>query len=266
MQENKHELTKGVEVDLQKLLLAYLRQWWLIALCGLVAGSMALLYTMNFVTPQYRTSVSIIVNNRSAEMTVEETTSASLAASMRLVNTYINVISSDTVLSRVVERAKLEYSVEEIRGMMSTEQMDDTEMFRVYVTHPDPEIAVQVANAIAREALDGIEEFVEGSSALVVDYAKVPQGRYSPSYSKSGIVGGCVGGIIALVYVTLRYLLDVRLKTSEDLDAVFDIPVLGQIPVFVSAETKSKSGYGYYARKSGYGYETQKSEGKEESK
>lgn len=267
MRENVNETKTGMEVDLQKLLGAYLRKWWLIVLSALVVGGIFLYYTINYVSPEYRAGVTIIVNNRTSDKIVEEITGSNLAAAQRLVDTYVNIISSETVLTRVVESANLEYSVEEVRSMMTTQQIGETEMFQVFATHTDPEIAAQVVNAIATEALESIEEFVEGSSAKVVDYARVPTERYYPSYSKSGILGAVIGGVVAVLYVTIRYLLDVRLKTSEDLESIFELPVLGQIPVFVSSEAKGKSGYGYYVRKTGYGYEASRpkdTEGKEQ--
>ena len=51
-----------------------------------------------------------------------------------------------------------------------------------------------------------------------------------------------VGGAVAALYVTLRFLLDVRVKDEEDLLSMFDLPVLAQIPVF-TANNKNRSRY-----------------------
>ena len=65
------------------------------------------------------------------------------------------------------------------------------------------------------------------------------------------MLGGVVGVVLAVLYLTLRYLLDVRIKDSEDLEMLFDIPVLGQIPTFSGGEMKNG-----YEKKNGYGYES----------
>lgn len=253
MNETMNGIKDGVEIDLQKLLLAYLRKWWLIVACGLLGGLIMLYYTAFHVTPLYRTSVTVYVNNTRSGEVVEYVSGSNLTASKLLVNTYVNIIGSDTVLEKVVEDGNLPYSVDQIRGMMSTSQVDDTEIFKVYITHPDPQVAAQVANVIADVAPSEIENIVEGSSTKIIDYAKVPTGRYSPSYTKNTMLGGIVGGVLAVLYVTLHYLLDVRIKDTEDVEMIFDIPVLGQIPVFNAGEVKS--GYGY-EKKNGYGYST----------
>jgi len=232
-----------MEIDLQKLLLAYLRKWYVILICGVLAAGLTLLYTVYYVTPTYRTSVMIYVNNTRSDQQVETVSGSNLSAAARLVSTYVNIIKSDSVLTKVAEASEFKYSPETMRKLMTTEQVDDTEIFKVYITHPDPKRAAELANAIADVAPGEIEEIVEGSSTKIIDYAKVPTSHYSPNYERNTVLGGIVGVVVALVYITLRYLLDVRLKTSEDLELLFEAPVLGQIPTFGIQENKRSYGY-----------------------
>lgn len=141
-----------LEIDLWKLLLLYLRRWRLILLCALAAAAISLIYTANFITPLYRANVTIYVNNIKANQQVDYISAANLATSQQLVNTYVNIIRSDTVLEKVVKNARLDYSAAEIRGMMTTAQVDETELFSVYISHPDPEMAAKIANAVATVA------------------------------------------------------------------------------------------------------------------
>lgn len=247
MREQTNPIKDGVEIDLQKLLLAYLRRWWVIALCGLIAALGTWYVTANHITPMYRASVTIYVNNARGDQNVEYMSSSNLSASKQLVNTYVNIIDSDTVLGKVVEEADLPYSSTNIRTMMTAEQVDDTEIFRVYITHEDPKVAALVANAIADVAPGEIEDIIEGSSTKIIDYAKVPTARYSPSYRKNTVLGGVIGVVVAVLYITLVYLLDVRIKDSEDLEMLVDGPILGQIPDFGTSDVKKK-GYGYASR------------------
>lgn len=233
MNESKINESRDVlEIDLWKLLLLYLRRWRLIVLCGLAAAVVALVYTANFITPLYRASVTVYVNSVKANQQVDYISASNLATSQQLVNTYVNIIRSDTVLEKVVENAGLGYTAADIRGMMTAAQVDETELFTVYISHPDPEMAAKIANAVANVAPGEIEGFVEGSSTKIIDYAKVPTSRYTPSYRKNTLLGGIVGVFLALLYVTLLYLLDVRIKSEEDLTQLFDLPMLGQIPAF----------------------------------
>ena len=58
-----------------------------------------------------------------------------------------------------------------------------------------------------------------------------------------------IGLVIALGYLTLAFLLDVRIKDEEELAEISKYPILGQIPDFALMNAHSgKHGYGY-----GYG-------------
>ena len=59
MREKMTEKDDVMEIDLMKLLMAYLQKWWLILACGLAGACIALVFTMNFITPIYRASVSV---------------------------------------------------------------------------------------------------------------------------------------------------------------------------------------------------------------
>ena len=63
MNEIINEKEPGVELNFQELLVAYLRRWKLIAVCVILAASITLGLTLFFVTPTYRTSIKVYVNN-----------------------------------------------------------------------------------------------------------------------------------------------------------------------------------------------------------
>ena len=238
-----NENRDALEIDLQKLLLAYLNKWWLIVVCTVAAALAALYITINFITPMYKADVRIYVNNSRSDQYVEYITNANLATAQRLVNTYINIIESDTVLEKVSEASGLNVTANQIRRMMSASQVDDTELFDVVITHENPKVAAHLANSIAEVAPEMISGFVEGSSTKIIDYAKVPVAPSSPNKSRNCVLGGLLGCVAALLYLTLRFLMDVRIKDEEDLSMLFDAPVLAQIPAFVPSGSKRSSGY-----------------------
>ena len=249
MRERTSVAKEDIEIDLQKLLGVYLKKWWLITLCCVLAAVVALGVTKRYITPMYRANVMIYVNNTRSGQQVDQISGSNLSASQQLVNTYVNIIKSDTVLSEVIERAELDCSSDDIRDMMTTSQVDDTEIFEVHITHESPEMAAHIANVVANVAPKEIEGFVEGSSTKIIDYANVPDERHSPSYTKNTILGGIIGGIVAVVCITLQFLMDVRIKDQDDLAQLFDYPILGQVPAFdqVSGAKTAYGQYGYEA-------------------
>ena len=240
MREPAPEARGGlVRIDFIELLLVYLRKWWLIVLCALVAGGLALLYTKTQVEPVYQAGVSVYVNNARNNEQSDYVSGTDLSTSKMLVNTYVNIISSDTVLGKVIEAAQLDYTPDQLRSILSARQVGDTEIFKVYINHTDPQECARIANAVANIAPGEIELFVEGSSCKIIDYATVPTTPIGPNYSRNAALGALLGCVAVLAFLTLRHTMDTRIKTEADLEFLGSIPVLGQIPSF-SQPTKGR--------------------------
>lgn len=225
---------KTGDLDLRVLLFALMRKLWLIVLCAVILGAAAYGYTEYFVTPMYRASVSIYVNNNKVNM---EGTSATLTVSdlntaQRLVSTYVTILKSDRVLDKVAQELDVELSASQIRGMISAESVDETEVFEVQISNADPVLAAQIANAIAAVAPDEIAEIVTGSATKIIDYARVPAAPYSPSITRNIVLGMAIGVILAVLIVILEVLMDVRVRDEADIVRISDAPILGRIPDF----------------------------------
>ena len=177
------------EIDLKQVLLSIWKRAWFVVLISMFLGAAAFFTTRYCVTPLYTASVKMYVNN-STEID-EDITSSDLTASQSLVGTYIVILRSDVVLDRVAELTDLPYSAEQIKGMISAEAINNTEVFFVAVTNPDPKISTEIANAIAEVAVAKIGEIVSGSSVKIVEYAKVPTETSYPDFfvnTMSGVI------------------------------------------------------------------------------
>jgi len=138
------------------------------------------------------------------------------------------------VLDKVIAEGKLDMTTAQLRGLMDAKSVDETEMFRVSISHADPNTAANIANAIAAVAPTEIQNIMIGSATKVIDYAKVPQAPSSPSMTRNTILGGMIGFLLAVAVVVAQQLLDRRIKTEEDLTRIANVPVLGVIPDFHS--------------------------------
>lgn len=225
-------------INVQDVFKALLKRAWIIILCAVLVGSAVLVYTVNFVTPMYQANVTLYVNNNSAESS--KVISSDLAVALQLVNTYVNIIQSDTVLEKVIDESGFNLTAKDIRNMLSAESVDETEMFRVMITSPDPQMSADIANAIANVAPAEISKIIEGSSAKVIDYAKVPTGRSSPNYVTNTLVGALAGMLMAGAVIVLQVCMDMRVTNEEDLLNICAVPVLGAIPDFVQVSGDEK--------------------------
>lgn len=215
-------------VDLGKIFRLVIKNIWVIALCAILVSGIALGYVAAFVTPTYQAEISMYINNSSNKNGVVNASDLSVA--LKLVTTYVNIVKSDSVLDQVIDELGLDLSAAAVRGMLTAEAVDETEMFRVQITHKDPVMAAEIANTIGKIAPKKITEIIDGSSAKIVDMAKVPEKRSSPNYVRTMIVGFFLGAVLSAVFVVTRDFMDVRIKGEEDLAEISDAPVLGIIP------------------------------------
>ena len=215
-------------IDLGKIFRLIIRNIWAIALCAILVSGISLGYVAAFVTPTYKAEISMYINNSSNKNGVVNASDLSVA--LKLVTTYVNIVKSDSVLDQVIEELDLDMSAAAVRSMLTAEAVDETEMFRVQITHKDPEMAAKIANTIGQIAPKKITEIIDGSSAKIVDMAKVPVTRSSPNYVNTMIIGLFLGAVLSAVIIVIRDFMDVRIKGEEDLAEISNAPVLGIIP------------------------------------
>ena len=107
-----------------------------------------------------------------------------------LVQSYILILKSHTVLEKVLEEAGFDYGTETLMKMITTSVVENTAVFYVYAYDSDPYRAAELANAIGRVAPKEIGRIVKSGGIEVIDYATLPQSPYSAtSLVKYALVG-----------------------------------------------------------------------------
>lgn len=236
-----------VEIDLVRLLFTCLRRWYIFAICGVLATVVAIAFSLFYLTPLYESSISLYVNNRMDRTDSEYVTTSDMSASRGLVSTYITICTSDRVMGAVAKALDNQYSASYLKSVVDAKQSGQTELFTVTVTTTDPERSSLIANTMADVFPNVLSEIVEGSSAKVIDYGKVPNGRSFPSHTKNAIIGLLIGVVLAAIIVFIEFITDVRVMDEEDLSNISDYPMLGQIPDFslIGKRRLRSSKYGY---------------------
>jgi capsular polysaccharide biosynthesis protein len=216
------------EIDLKELFGIIWQNIIKIILATLVCAAMAFLITYFWVTPMYTASVSMYVTNNENRSDTA-ITNGDLTASQGLVDTYIVVLESDTLLSKTAEALPYSYSTEELRRMISAEAINNTEAFRINVENADPTVAQTIANAVAKVTPDEIKRVVKAGSVEVIDYAKLPVKADWP-VARNTAIGALVGLFAAILVAVVSAMLDSVIRTEEDLPDELGVPIIGVIP------------------------------------
>ena len=251
MEEKIAKNNDEIEIDLQRLIGALLSKAWLIGIVAVVCAVVTFVFTLFFVTPQYKSSAMFYVNNNSLSLGEASLsiTSADISASRGLVKSYIVILNTRESLNDVIDYAGVDRTYGELKTMISAAAVDSTEIFEVVVTSPDPQEAEKIADAIAYILPKRISSIIEGTSAKVVDSAVVAARPSSPDYTKNTLIGFLVGLVVMAALILLRELVDITVRTEEDISQSCKYPVLAAVP---DMEAQTKGG-GYY-----YGYGSKK--------
>ncbi len=237
-----------------------LKRLWLIITLALVGGIISFAYSQYVLPKQYTAKVALYVYNEKdgsgaqAAMNVND-----LNLSARLVETYMVILKSDTVLDLVsskISRLGINYKSNELRAMISSNVVEETEVFEVAVSCGNPEHAKIIADAIEQVAPDEIIRVVRAGAVETVDKASLPTKPSSPNTSQNTIIGILVGLVLACGMAFVFELMNTSVKSKDELTEQYKLPVIAVIPNLYG-EGSSHGRYGYggrRGRKHGYGY------------
>lgn len=242
-----------IEIDLGRVFHAIANRLWIAILVAVLTAAAVFGATYFLVTPQYTASAMFYVNNSSLSLgeTSLSISSGSLSASRSLVDSYIVILNTKETLTDVIDYAGVKRSVGSLSGMISAEAVNETEFFRVSVTSSDPNEAERIANAIGYVLPKRIGVIIDGTSARVAEAASVPRSPVSPNYTKNTILGFILGFALTVVVVTLMEVLDITIRTEDDLSQVCRHPILARVPDMDAPSKGDSAYYGYGASRSG---------------
>ena len=137
----------SLEIDVLYLLKKIWHKKVLIIFSTVLFGLLALIVSVFILKPTFTSSTRIYVVSQSAENNI---TSQDLQAGTYLVNDYKEIITSDSVLSEVINREGLTLSTGALRKMLVVTIPSDTRIITISVNNVQPQSAQQLATASAR--------------------------------------------------------------------------------------------------------------------
>jgi len=240
-----------IQIDLMKIAQGLIKRFWIILISMILCGALMFSIATFYITPMYESSVLMYVNNSSFAVgsTSFSISSSEISAAKSLVDTYMVILKTRLTINDVIRLGGLDYSYEDLCRMIEAGSVNETEVFSVTVTSPDPHEAEHIANTIARVLPDKIASVVEGSSVRIVDYAVVPSEKVSPSIRKYTLVGLLAGLLMSCLVIAVMEITDERIRSEEYLLENFkDIPLLAVIPDMLDDRQR---GQYYYAKPAG---------------
>ena len=153
--------------------------------------------------------------------------SSDLSASQMLTNDVAQLLKSDRVMSDAAEELGLP-NLNAYDITVSSEST--TRVITLSVTGADARGAANVANALAKNVSQVAREVMNVQSVNVIDEAPVPQAPSGPNRPLYIAVAFMAGLFLAVAIVVVLDLVDTRVRTSERVEELLGVPVIGRIP------------------------------------
>lgn len=226
------------EIDLVELFAWYLTKWPVI-LIGLLAGAViAGGITFFMITPKYTATAKLYMVSSSNDSVVDLT---DLNIGTSLSSDYAELLKVRPILEQIIEEKNLDYTYEQLSGMIQLSAINDTRILVIKVVSTSPKEAKTIANALAVKAESEIPRLMDTSKPNIAELAIVPKTKSSPSLTKNTLIGGLLGMLFIVGIYTVMYLMSDTLNSAEDVEKMLGIMPLTVIPEGNIDETVSKA-------------------------
>lgn len=199
----------------------------LIALCTWLGLLIFFIFTKAVISPTYSASVQMYVNTKDTAASYELN---DLYYAQKVVATYINFLKTKVFYDRVLEECKLNYTAAELKSMTDIHALNNTEIFQISVTSPSAEDSYLLVTAMQKLAPEHIRGIKASAEINVVDPVDYPAGPSGPNTLYNTAIGGLLGLILSLTIAFLWEIIDVNVKSQEELKRKYYKPILGVIP------------------------------------
>ena len=168
-------------------------------------------------------------------LTVTGISAAGLEASQRMVDEFIQIVRSESVLVSVqdmLHRQNYDMTIAEIRNALKMSSQNETALLQITATTDNPNLSKALCDAVQECAPGKVNEVMLGIGTITkVDVASVGT-KQAPKTVRNGVLGAVVAAILAYAVFLVNYLLDNTIKDERDFKNRFDVNVLGVVPSF----------------------------------
>ena len=196
------------------------------------------IYTVGFVTPMYTSSTTLVLANTASD----KITTSDITLNSNLVATYSELAKSKKVVTKVISNLGIDVDVEKVRKNITVTSRKNTEVIEISVTNEYATNSAKIANEIAKVFSEEVADIYNINNIHVVDKAEVDDIPSNVNHLKDIIMFIFIGLVAAILYVIILNMLDTTIKTAEEVEKQFKIPVLVSIPLYSFDVEKARGG------------------------
>ena len=210
---------------------------WVLILGTTLLGVAAAAAFSYLATPAYEAESRAYVSVRTETQASGDLLQGSNFAQQNM-TTFAELATTESVLSPVIEELELDRTEAELAEEVIVTAPADSTLLNITVRDEDPELAAEIANEVGAQLKTLVEEELESRDGEedespvqinTVQSASAPSDPVTPRIAVNILLGLLLGFVVGVGIAVLRHVLDTRIRSLEDIEAITDAPILGRI-------------------------------------
>jgi capsular polysaccharide biosynthesis protein len=227
-------------MQLQEYGRVFWKRGWIILLLAVIAAGSAYLFS-KIQTPIYKSTVTLSAEpSRPADWGQSQ-------AIKNLLRLYVEQMQSPTLTQPVIDKLQLDVSPDKFNSQVNFSADESTLKISIEARHARPEVAAKMAQTLAETFVSFRNQAnlqIDQRDRILVSIlrnATSPE-IFSPKTLINVAAGAILGALIGvLIVLALEWLDSDILRTSDDVERVIGVTVLGAIPTLGEKTSESKS-------------------------
>lgn len=220
------------EIDLKELLAMIISKWYIIVILFVLSTSVTYIVTDRFMEPIYEAKTSLFIGKEKNSIGGIGVSLSELQTFNKLIVDYREIAKTRLVIDKVIDKHDLNIDRKTFRESLQVNSIKDSRLFTVSFQHTNPQLAADIANAVADELLLKATEIIEVQNITIIDTALVPTAPIKPSKLQNTAIAGVLGIMIAIFIIFLLEFFNNTIKTEEDIEKKLGLTTIGLIPLF----------------------------------
>lgn len=229
------------EINLSEEFKRFWNKKWQIILIVIIFILLGVIYTFGVTKPIYNSEVTLSLTAND-ENTASSTTN-DITINTKMAATYTELIKTKNVLTSIIQKSGIDISEDKLKSEINLSAIEDTALVKISVKDSSAQNAKQIVLAAAEVFKENVTQMYNIKNVQVIDEPETPTSPYNINHKKDIALSAVVGLVVAFIYVIIETsFFDTTIKTIDDIEKEFKMPVLASIPKYENKLQKIRGG------------------------
>ncbi|EGW38464.1 polysaccharide biosynthesis tyrosine autokinase [Desulfosporosinus sp. OT] len=206
------------------------RRWAIILILPIITATASGILGYYFKEkPIYLASTTLVMGKPVETSTNNQDVNAILA-SPQMAKIFEPIVKSWNVEEKVINHLNLPLSVTQLDSKVTVNSEEGSDLIEISVRDPDAKVAADIANALAEKFSEVVVKIKKVNTVSILDRAVIPDAPVIADNRQIILIAYFSGLMASLALAFLLEYRDNTLKSSEDIQKILNLSVMGKVP------------------------------------